>query len=47
MKITITAIIERKHARFYINKMQKKLRNVYIYKKPDTLQKARRFPLRF
>ena len=25
----------------------KNLRNVFIYKKPDTFQKARQFPLRF
>ena len=33
--------------RFYLYKKQKKLRNVFIYKKPDTFQKARQFPLRF
>ena len=25
----------------------KKMRNVFIYKNPDTFQKARQFPLRF
>ena len=34
MKITTTAIIERQHARFYINNKQKKLLNLFIYKKP-------------
>ena len=38
---------ERKRARFYIPKKQKILRYVFIYKKPDTFQKARQFPLRF
>ena len=46
MKIIMTAIIERQRARFYIHKKQK-LRNVFIYKKPDTFQKSRQFPLRF
>ena len=45
MKITMTAIIERQRARLYTQKA-KKLRNVR-YKKPDTFQKARQFPLRF
>ena len=35
----MTAIIERQHG--------KKLLNVFIFKKPDTFQKARQFPLRF
>ena len=48
MTITMTAISERQRARFYIHKKQKKSRKVlYIYKKPDTFQKARQFPLRF
>ena len=42
MKITMTAIIERQHARLYTQN-HKKLRNVFIYKKPDTFQKARNF----
>ena len=46
MKITMTAMIERQRARLYTQK-QKKLRNVFIYKNPDTFQKARQFPLRF
>ena len=46
MKITMTAIIERQRARLYTQKA-KKLPNVFIYKKPDTFQKARQFPLRF
>ena len=46
MKTMITAISKRQCARFYTNKNQK-MRNVSIYKKPDTLQKARQFPLRF
>ena len=45
MKFIITAIRERQHARFYIYK-EKKLRNVFIYKNPDTLQKSRQFLLR-
>ena len=47
MKITMTAIIERQRERFYMHKKQKKLLNVLIYKRPDTFQKARQFPLRF
>ena len=47
MKITMTAISERQRARLYIYKKQKKLRYVFIYKNPDTSQKARQFPLRF
>ena len=46
MKMTITDIIERQRARLYTQKA-KKLPNVFIYKKPDTFQKARHFPLRF
>ena len=46
MKITMTAIIERQCARLYTQKA-KKLGNVFIYKNPDTFQKARQFPLRF
>ena len=46
MKITMTSIIERKRTRLYTQK-SKKLRNVFICKKPDTFQKARQFPLRF
>ena len=46
MKITMTAIIERQRARLYAQKT-KKIRNVFISKKPDTFQKARQFPLRF
>ena len=45
MKITMTAIIERQRARLYTK--SKKIQNVVIYKKPDTFQKARQFPLRF
>ena len=46
MKIIMTAIIERQRARLYTQKA-KKLPNVFLYKKPDTFQKARQFPLRF
>ena len=46
MKITMTAIIEKQRARLYTQK-SKQFRNVFIYKKPDTLQKARQFSLRF
>ena len=37
----------RKTKRTYIHKKQKQLRNVFIYKKIHTFQKARQFPLRF
>ena len=47
MKITMTAIIERQGARFYIHKNPKQLRNFFYIKKPYTFQKARQFPLRF
>ena len=47
MKITMTAIIERQRARYYIHKKQNKSLNVFIHKKPDTFQKARQFPVRF
>ena len=47
MKITTTAIRERQRAGVYIYKKQRKLRNVFIYKNSDTLQKARQFALRF
>ena len=40
MKITMTAIIERQRARLYTKKA-KTLRNVFIYKKPGTFQKAK------
>ena len=46
MKITMTAIIERQRTRLYTQKAKKML-NVFIYKKPDTFQKTRQFPLRF
>ena len=46
MKITRTAIIKRQRARLYTQKA-KKIRNVFIYKKPDTFQKAKQFLLRF
>ena len=46
MKITMTAIIERQRARLYTQKA-KKMQHVFIYKKPDTFQKARQFPLSF
>ena len=46
MIITMTAIIERQRARLYTQKV-KKIANVFRYKKPDTFQKARQFPLRF
>ena len=36
-----------KTTRTFIYTKSKKLRNVLIYKKPDTFQKARQFPLRF
>ena len=37
----------RKITRTFIYKKEKKWPNVSIYKKPDTFQKARQFPLRF
>ena len=46
MKITMTAILERQRARLYTQKA-KKIAKRFIYKKPDTFQKARQFPLRF
>ena len=46
MKIRMTAIIERQGARLYTQKA-KKLCTTFIYKKPETFQKARQFPLRF
>ena len=46
MKITMTAIIKRQRLRLYTQKA-KKLLKVFIYKKPDTFQKAKQFPLRF
>ena len=46
MKITMTATIERQRARLNTQEA-KKLRKLFIYKKPDTFQKARKFPLRF
>ena len=42
----MTAIIERQRARLYKQKA-KELLNVFIYKRPDTFQKARQFPLGF
>ena len=33
--------------RFLYTQKEKKLRNVFIYKKPDTFQKARQLPLCF
>ena len=46
MKITMTAIIKRQRARLYTQKA-KKIAQRFIYKKTDTFQKARQFPLRF
>ena len=42
----MTAIFEKRRARLYTQKA-KKLRNIFIYKKPDTFQKARQFALDF
>ena len=39
----MTAISESQHARFYIHNKQKKLRNGFLYKKPDTFQKLDNF----
>ena len=47
MKITITSIIERQRARFYIHKKQKNC-ETFLYTKYQTLfQKLDKFPLRF
>ena len=46
MRITITAISERKRPHFYIYKEQKNAKR-FIYKKHDTLQKVRQFTLSF
>ena len=35
------------YTRNLVHKKQKKLPNVFIYKKPDTFQEARQFLLRF
>ena len=43
MRITITAIRKRQLARFYTYKNQIKLRNVFIYKKPDTFKNQDNF----
>ena len=47
MKITMTAIFERQRARFYTQKAKKNCETFFIYKKPDTFQKARQFELSF
>ena len=43
----MTVISKGQRAPLYKYKRQKKMRNVFIYKKPDTLQKSRQFPLHF
>ena len=44
----MTPISERQRACFYIYKKQKKCETfIYIYKKPDTFQKAGKFPVCF
>ena len=44
----MTPISKTQCARFYIYKKQGSCETfIYIYKKPDTLQKARQFALRF
>ena len=45
MKITMTANDERQRARLYAQKA--KNCETFLYKKLDTFQKARQFPLRF
>ena len=47
MKITMTAIIERQRAHLYKQKAKKVAKRFYIYKKPDTFQKVKQFPLHF
>ena len=46
MKITITAISKIQRAHFYMYRKQKNAKR-FIYKKPDTLKKARQFSVRF
>ena len=46
IKITMNAIIERKRVRLYSQKAKTIVKRS-IYKKHDTFQKARQFPLRF
>ena len=43
MKVTITTISERQHARFIYTKDKNKWQNNLIYKNIDTLKKARQF----
>ena len=43
---TVT-ISERQHARLFIHKKKTKIKNVYIYKNPYTLQKGRKIALHF
>ena len=43
MTIKMTVIIERQSACFYIHKTERKPRNVFICKKPDTFKKLDNF----
>ena len=45
MKITMTAIVEKQCARLY-TKSETNC-ECFIYKKPDTIQKANKFPFHF
>ena len=42
----MTLISKRQRARFIYTRSKKVEKRLYIYKKPDTLQKARQFALR-
>ena len=46
-KLTRLPSFKRQRARIYKYKGQKQLRNILIYKKPDTFQKAGQLTLRF
>ena len=43
----MTAVVERQRAHFNIYKKQNNCETFFVYKNPDTFQKARQFPLRF
>ena len=47
MKNKMTAISEGQQVHFYMYKKQNKMRNVFIYKNPDTIGKARQLSTRF
>ena len=43
----MTPINKRQSARFYLYKKQNIAKHLYLYKNPDTLQKARQFSICF